>query len=335
MNNRNLAIVNLRVLAILAVVIGHCIIIYDPAWYTWVGYKNSYSSSFIVCIKQIINLFQMELFFSISGFCMYYSIHKLFDFKKFVINKAKRLIIPYVFIGLLWQLPLRYIAKFPEYSGKDLSHILFDFAVFRDNGYLWFLPVLFGLFILAYFLIKSSRYSLYYIPAVVIILFIVSHFIPNTLQMATIAKYSLYFFLGFYVNHINLLQWPGIRKIAGAAICAGISVILLILSKIGTISFVEGGGYLYKGFLSVCIVLILYLLVPRNSGRIVSGIDRDSFGIYLFHMPVLYLGYCYFGDMPPYFFVPVQLLLCISVSLFMIKLLRYFNLHFVIGESSK
>lgn len=63
-------ITNIRVLAILIVVFGHSIILYSSAW-------NLYSTinkvQVLDYIKDIINLIQMPLFFSISGYLFMYS----------------------------------------------------------------------------------------------------------------------------------------------------------------------------------------------------------------------------------------------------------------------
>ena len=71
-------IMRLRCLAIIVVVLGHSIILYDP---NGGGYSSSYSVPTLICLKQIINLFQMPLFFFLSGFCVFLlskktSVHK-------------------------------------------------------------------------------------------------------------------------------------------------------------------------------------------------------------------------------------------------------------------
>ena len=171
MTDRNYAISNLRVLAILTVVIGHSIIIYDPAWYSWSGYRSIYDSGFLVSLKHFINSFQMELFFSISGFCMFYSIRKISGIWEFIIKKIKRLIIPFIIVGLFWQIPLRFISSYEGYNNKNITEIVLSLFTFNDCGHLWFLPVLLGLFVISYILIKSSNYSKYYIPIIAITLY--------------------------------------------------------------------------------------------------------------------------------------------------------------------
>ena len=94
-NKYNYKISNLRAIAILVVVFGHSIIIFDRSWNY---YSALYSSPVLENIKHFINLFQMPLFVFISGYCFFYSKVRL---KKgslgaFVKSKAKRLLIPFV-----------------------------------------------------------------------------------------------------------------------------------------------------------------------------------------------------------------------------------------------
>lgn len=107
-------IINLRFLAILLVVFGHSIIIYDPNWGI---YKSVNSVPILQFIKELINIIQMPLFIFLSGFLFYYSISKInFDNKKFIINKIKRIIIPFIIFGILYLLPVRHILDYENFT---------------------------------------------------------------------------------------------------------------------------------------------------------------------------------------------------------------------------
>ena len=92
-NNKNYNIVFLRFLAILIVVFGHSIIIYDPGW---AYFTTSVKSNFLMNTKHIINVIQMPLYFAISGYVFYYTISKKSSKLQLITNKFKRLIIPYI-----------------------------------------------------------------------------------------------------------------------------------------------------------------------------------------------------------------------------------------------
>lgn len=69
----NSNITTLRAFAIIIVVLGHSIILYDPSW-TW--YVPGQECPFFAELKKIINVVQMPLFFSLSGYLFYYTIQK-------------------------------------------------------------------------------------------------------------------------------------------------------------------------------------------------------------------------------------------------------------------
>ena len=326
MTDRNYAISNLRVLAILTVVIGHSIIIYDPAWYSWSGYRSIYDSGFLVSLKHFINSFQMELFFSISGFCMFYSIRKISGIWEFIIKKIKRLIIPFIIVGLFWQIPLRFISSYEGYNNKNITEIVLSLFTFNDCGHLWFLPVLLGLFVISYILIKSSNYSKYYIPIIAITLYFISPHIPNIFRFSDIAKYLLFFMTGYYFNMFDIFNLTRKWKIATVIISIFIGGGILISHLDNSVC---------KAIQSLSILSCLYIIVPQTSNRAIQFIDKNSFGIYLFHSPILYIGYRYFSAWPPYIYVPFQLMVCILISIIAIYLLRKIHCSFIVGEYAK
>lgn len=59
-------IITLRAVAILLVVFGHSIIIYSDAWNL---YSTTVQAPLFNVLKNAVNIVQMPLFFSISGFC--------------------------------------------------------------------------------------------------------------------------------------------------------------------------------------------------------------------------------------------------------------------------
>ena len=124
-NGYNVKIANLRALAILIVAFGHSIIIFDSGWNY---YSSYYSSTLLENIKHCINLFQMPLFFFISGFCFFYTRTKL---KKegllaFAKKKGKRLLIPFVVFSFFWMIPLRLAAHYPKMGGKTNYNNIFS-----------------------------------------------------------------------------------------------------------------------------------------------------------------------------------------------------------------
>lgn len=142
-------IVNLRALAIMLIVFGHSIIIYDPSW----GIMTSANDYPILAeLKHLISFIQLKLFFAISGFCLCYSLK--YDFPTFTIKKLKRLIIPYIFITILWMDPIKCALQIPGY--ESISSLKWQ-LVGLNSGHLWYLVCLFGIMLISYMLIKVQN----------------------------------------------------------------------------------------------------------------------------------------------------------------------------------
>ena len=144
---RNFKIVNLRAFAIITVVIGHSIILYSSKW--------SIMETNVICpffdgMKDFINLYQMQLYFFISGYLFYGSLQKKQSFLHFIRIKALRLIIPYLFFGFLWMIPIKYLLQIPSIQDQSLTDLSINLLEGINNGHLWFLNSLFIIFIVLY-----------------------------------------------------------------------------------------------------------------------------------------------------------------------------------------
>lgn len=322
---RNTQICNLRVLAVLIVVLGHAIIIFDPDWSAWCGYSHKYSSEFLCSLKHVINSFQMELFFAVSGFCFYYSFGRLSNGKSFVYDKLKRLLIPFVVVGICWLIPLRYLAHYIGYENLNLFNIIKRVLLVQDAGHLWFLPVLFCVFMIALG-VRSLRWNVKILPLIVAsCCFVIHRYIPNFI-ISQAMKYLIFFEFGYYINTYGLFNsrrvlWFGIIGFVGVAILIGLLSVKSVVPEI-----------IVRFIIATFFVAALFLLIPNKTMPFIGILDRNSFGIYLFHSPILYIGMCYLAFLPPPIYIFLQLTAAIIVSLMLTVLLRRCHCHFIIGE---
>lgn len=151
---REYAIDNLRALAILIVVFGHSIILYSSQWAL---YATDVKVPALDMIKRIINIIQMPLFFSISGFLFFFT-EKRKKFLEIVLDKARRLLVPFVVFALGWLLPIRLTLEYSGYRDESIyTIIIYKILLGYDNGHLWFLPTLFLCFIVSYIFLKNLR----------------------------------------------------------------------------------------------------------------------------------------------------------------------------------
>lgn len=89
-------IVNLRVVAILAVIFGHSTTIY---WYNWTDYRTTQEAPVFAHVGNLAMLV-LGLWMLISGFCVGFTLRGKKRFKDFFIKRFSRLVIPYWLVGL-------------------------------------------------------------------------------------------------------------------------------------------------------------------------------------------------------------------------------------------
>lgn len=220
-------IVFLRAIAILLVVLGHSIILYDSSWGI---YTTTVEAPFFTALKKVINVIQMPLFFSVSGFLFWYSVDK-HSFRQLLQTKAKRLLIPYVCIALLWMNPLKIALNVPGYNIHELWPLLKGEILLTGNGHLWFLPCLFMIFIVVFLLHKIIRND--FIVAIILLVAALFHSrLPGVFEMNQTANYVIYFYCGFLSNKLKV---PGIGNMGKIAVC----LLLFIASILIPVEYVR------------------------------------------------------------------------------------------------
>lgn len=282
---RDFRIVNLRSIAIITVVIGHSIILYSSHW-SFLTTDVKYP--LFDYAKDIINLYQMQLYFFISGFLMYSTLHKNQTYSKFIIGKIYRLIVPYFVFGLLWMLPIKNMIGLPSLTDATILNQIKDLAGGINNGHLWFLYALFGIFAILYPINKLLLKTLNNNVLVKIgggILLLILALLPIMLDKVCFRHfnineaihYAFWFQLGITIHYYNLKTF-----------------ILISLLSIGVFALTD--PTLIK---SLIIVLGLYYAIPSKENKTLDFIDRHSFGVYLLHSPLIYITFTYLKDAHP------------------------------------
>ena len=157
-NIRNGKIDNIRALAIFLVVFGHSIILYQTSWTL---FETSIQVPLLDTIKRIIDLIQMPLFICVSGYLAYNS-RDQHTFTTLLNKRVHRLLVPYYLISLLWLLPLRFLVGYSGYKGRSFIDVFIHCIICgEDPGHLWFLPFLFGSFVVFFYYEKSHRSTSY------------------------------------------------------------------------------------------------------------------------------------------------------------------------------
>ena len=331
MSKRDERIDNLRALAILFVVFGHSIILYSSSWdlYETERWADSMLCTVFDITKNWINFIQMPLFFSISGFL--FRTNK--DLKSLILSKSIRLLVPYVCIGALWMIPIKCLVGYEYYADKDYIHILYYFLRYADDqGHLWFLPCLILCFLLGHF---WNRYGLgrltekgKFLPALLLTLGLMAalrigcRIVPSSL-LINLTQWFFYFELGYFLKQFDLLgrlKKYRLLLILGSAALSVISLTgLLPVSKLT----------------SVVLVVTLYEVIPGKTTKFTDILSRESFGIYLFHSPLIYITFAFWREMHPIIVVSMNFLVFGALSLLMSMGISRTGLRFMIGQHKK
>lgn len=324
---KNECIINLRALAIILVVFGHSIILYSSSWNL---FSTDISVACLDYVKKIIDIIQMPLFFSISGFLFYYTYKKI-NIHKLIVNKMKRLIIPFIGFALFWLLPIRLMVKYPGYEGSIIKTILVKILYGRDNGHLWFLPTLFICFLALYVVLtfeEKIKISEPIKELINIFLFVLIYFVYRFGFQPYIYNFSqnlIWFYFGYLINSNMEILTKVRRKNIWGVILIFVSIIFIVMSISNHSNILT--------FISKSIVLLtLYVIIPEKSGRLIQFVDKNSFGIYLIHSPLVYITYSYIPNCDPYIIILINFVVFGCIACLLTELIRRSKLKIFIGE---
>lgn len=138
----------LRMIATSYVVFGHSLYLGHKTIYGGVDYSQLDSAQVVYDLYYRCGLgrivlwiytFHMPLFFLLSGAVL--ALKPLGSYSSFLVKKARRLWIPYLCVGYLFMLPIKYISGF--YDAAGLKQAALGLWKCVESGHLWFLPALF------------------------------------------------------------------------------------------------------------------------------------------------------------------------------------------------
>ncbi len=273
-------------IAIISIVLGHT-----------VGYSNH-----LIPFRNFFYSFHVALFFMISG----YLFHTNKNLRTFTKEKFIRIMIPYFIWCILFLIPyilfsngikntlnINAISNIKELIINTLYGNGNDFHL-KQNSSLWFLPALFTMEFIFYFIIKLvNKNPKLEIPTLLLIL--LTNIITSTKLtfifpwgLNTTLNISIYFYIGYLLNKykiINRLKWYTIP------ICLTLGVIGFILNTQKITYMNYGYGNIYYAFLSGLSfsILILYISKLLNRNNILESIGQNTMGVLIFHKIVLLL----------------------------------------------
>lgn len=308
MGKKDYTIKLLRVIATLLVVFGHSNFYLISTEIHGLGYDISMNivdhSKFWTIASYLIGLIytcHMQLFFAISGYVFSLCIanKKYKNYKELTIAKFCRLIIPYFFVTLLYNLP---ILLYANYFSHNLQNVLLYFIGYGKN-HLWYLVALFFVFLITYaFLNFMEKLSAFDQKISFIVVFLGALFICFLIECGIIKvtefmyldrtlKYFVWFLFGMILRETYYFfdSWKFKEKQIRCSIvtlffswavlylnCHN-RLVSVLTSFLGVLFFYESCFY----------IEMKYKIAESN--KLIDLIDKYSFEIYLYGVPLNYL----------------------------------------------
>lgn len=304
----------------------------------------------------IVYSFHVPLFFVISGLT-FSSINKRFF--SFLKNKFLRILIPYFIWSLLFLIPYYLFGKsVGESFGntgsfnilENLYNILYGVgasSALKQNTPLWFLPALFSMEIIFYFICKLKGKKNHFI--IMLFLFLVSMFSYKFISLIlpfglnTFLNLGIFFYFGYLMKEYKIIDIFYENKCLFILLLL-VGVITSIINKsISCVDYYYGNIFLFyisSISLSLCTIFFSRLILKNE---ILEYIGKNSMGILIFHKLIIVT----FQNKIPIinslirdsnFIVESLLGMVLSVitiifCLFIIKILRIFKMNFLLGEN--
>ncbi len=325
----------IKIITTILVVFGHVTRMYTPD-----GIVHPLNKSIVLdYITSFIYSFHMPLFVAVSGSIYYFvkmRLNKYSNNSQFIINKAQRLLIPYVVFGILYVAPIMILCNFTESS--YLNYIIEGIILSLNPRHLWYIFMLFNVFMAFQFLNKYiTKYPKLFM--FIFILFnIASYKLPVYFQLNTTFRYLIYFYIG-YLFEKNKNDF----KLNPKKITITSFLFLLVANYLLKVS---NGVIPYIILNMICAflgIIFMYTSVQLLNIKFIMNlklykiIKENSFGIYLFHPMIIYVLFYWLGDkdINPFLLSFIIFVITMIISDSFTRIIRRLRLNVLIGEKNK
>lgn len=303
---RKFYIDNLRSLAILLLFPFHAAQIWSGGEYSGF-YIWSRTNTVLYVFATAVFPWYMTLLFAIAGMSCKYALLKRTN-KQFIVERIKKLLIPF-FFGLLTFVPvMTYIAEvfFNGYTGNYWQQYRLFFTKETNlTGYhggftpahLWFLLYLFVISLAALLIILlQKKYLPKFRIGSISYFFIILLFIPEWLCQyilniggKSLGQFMILFLFGYYIlSEENILQKLKQYRFVSLAICLLSGSLYTYLYCFENIrDFRITGLYIFFGWTGIITLLGIGQSTLNIHNRLSVYLSQASFPVYILHMPVL------------------------------------------------
>jgi len=197
-------------------------------------------------------------------------------------------------------------------------------------AHLWYLPCLFLLMAICYPLFCSAGRSLWKHILIFITFLGINYFsgrFPMYYQLQEVGYYLVFFQLGYLVNFIRQVYPDTVKKYSSYLTC----IILCALSVAVGYAINKVTSIGFEIYLSVVVITLFYLLMPSFSNRIIIEISNRSYGLYLFHSPLVYITALCCPNINPWLMLFINFVCFGAFAYLLTILLSKSKFKFIIG----
>lgn len=180
----------IKAMLMLIIVIYHSMRIFAGRG-TWGPYLSMHDAPILGYISDWLNSFHVYAFTLISGyiFCFIkYEKGGYQEYKSFISNKIKRLLVPYVFVAAVWVAPIH-----AYYFGTE--GLAKKYLLGTTPSQLWFLLMLFWVFLIFWLLSDIIYRKPLFGGAIICVLYCMGFFMPGIYCINSGLTYLLFFIL--------------------------------------------------------------------------------------------------------------------------------------------
>lgn len=316
----------------------------------WGNFTSDYTSQYVRVFCLWLNTFHIQTFTFASGYLFYMGRYEKGKYRNGIadiIHRAKRLLVPYIVISLIWAFPIKSL-----FYGFSWQSLVRDFILAIAPAQLWFLPMLFLLYIVFYFgcdlFLKTDKFAVILFGVFLIQLFIGKIIPLGVFQISNTVMFSIYYWMGIVFRRETTREIEGIlHKWIKTPIWKQflINIILYLLYYWGCykseniVFHILAEAILpFIGCLGVLLIITIFFRLSINfKNKIYRICAVNSMGIYLLHEQILYFLIRIFADFPENIYVRILLnfLLAMTISLGLSIVIRSSHLgRIILGEEN-
>ena len=287
---------------------------------TWGPYPPVNEAPVLGYISEWFNNFHIYAFTLISGYIFYYIKYERGRYQKytsFIYNKAKRLLVPYVFSLVVWVVPVHAF-----YFGTD--DLVKNYLLGASPSQLWFLLMLFWVFAIFWLISDMICEKPLFGGIIICALYCIGLLMPSIYCFNSGLMYLLFFYIGFLIRSFDLgnkflYRVPSLMYLV---IDIGLFIVYKFIGGFDGILFIKG-MFLGCGILlhivgAIGAFVILQRFVKRflQGNKVIDFLGKHSMVVYLFHQQLIYFSIGRFnGVVPPIVLALINFAFSLSISI--------------------